>query len=220
MLRALPGWDTQTFQVGSRTTELAVSWRRDEFSLVSARQHRVADGVGYLEGRYPFANRLVAVVTLEHRATGRLLTVINTHLPQKIEDLDRPGRWTDTINAFRARAQLSRLADTWRHVPGRWIVGTGDFNFDAGSDARWLPMGGPRRALGDVAVSSYQRLGRDVASTFPEHGRQIDYVWADRAGLSSREDPVHPALGPGRAQQRPQRAGRAAAAQLRTTRSP
>ena len=60
------------------------------------------------------------------------------------------------------------------------MVGTGDFNFDAGADARHRAEGGPRQALGDQAVSSYQRLGRDIAPTFPENGRQIDYVWADR----------------------------------------
>ncbi len=181
VLHSLPGWDSKTFPFGRRNSEIAVSWRRSEFALVSARQRQVARGVSWREGRYPFGNRLVAVVTLRHRDTGRLLTIVNAHLPQAIEDLSRPGRWTPTINAYRARNQLARIAATWRAAPGRWVVGTGDYNFDARADARHRPRGGPRRALGGTAVSSYQALGTDVAPTFPSNGRRIDYVYVDRS---------------------------------------
>jgi hypothetical protein len=180
VLHHLPGWRTRTFPFGRGSSELAVSWRASEFRLVSAHQRQVALGVSWREGRYPFGNRMVATVTLRHRETGRLLTVVDAHLPQKIEDLARPGRWTPTINAFRARNQLHRVAETWRHAPGRWVVGTGDFNFDARADARHRPAGGPRRALGPIAVSSYMKLGVKVPATYPENGRNIDYVWADR----------------------------------------
>ena len=179
-LHHLPGWTTRTFPFGKRASELAVSWRASEFQLVAAHQRQVALGVSYREGRYPFGNRMVVTVTLRHRETGRLLTVVNAHLPQKIEDLSRPGRWTPTINAYRARNQLHRIADIWRHEPGRWIVGTGDYNFDARADAVHHPSGGPRSALGPTAVSSYMKLGMNVPPTYPENGRNIDYVWADR----------------------------------------
>ena len=184
VLHHLPGWRTRTFPFGKRSSELAVSWRASEFQLVSARQRQVAHGVSYREGRYPFGNRMVATVTLRHRDTGRVLTVVNAHLPQKIEDLSRPGRWTPTINAYRARNQLDRIAGIWRTVPGRWVVGTGDFNFDARADAVHRPAGGPRRVLGPIAVSSYMELGMKVAPTFPENGRNIDYVWADRTAYA------------------------------------
>ena len=152
---------------------------------MSAHQRQVALGVSWREGRYPFGNRLVATVTLRHRDTGRLLTVVDAHLPQKIEDLARPGRWTDTINAFRARNQLQRIATIWKQAPGRWVVGTGDFNFDARADARQHPAGGPIRALGPTAVSSYMKLGLDVPPTYPGNGRNIDYVWADRSAYAA-----------------------------------
>ncbi|RYE71823.1 MAG: hypothetical protein EOP19_31335, partial [Hyphomicrobiales bacterium] len=100
-IRGLPGWTTQTFGFGEGRSELAVSWRSDEFELVRARQRVVATGVGWDVGRYPFGTRLVAVVTLRHRATDRTLTVINTHLPQAIEELDRLGSFTPTINSYR-----------------------------------------------------------------------------------------------------------------------
>lgn len=185
VLRGLRGWETKTFSVGKETTELAVSWRSSTFKLVSARQIKAARGVSAKVGRYPFPNRQVAVVTLKHRATGRLLTVLNTHLPWAIEDLDRPGHWTPTINTLRARRQLARLAMAIGQAQGRWVVATGDFNFDAGADSRYQPPGGPVRALRDVATSSYQQLGREVSSTFPENGRRIDYVWANRAAYRS-----------------------------------
>ncbi|GAW48760.1 MULTISPECIES: endonuclease/exonuclease/phosphatase family protein [unclassified Nocardioides] len=187
VLHALPGWDTKTFPFGKRNSELAVSWRSSEFTLVSARQRQVARGISSLEGRYPFGNRLVATVTLKHRETGRLLTVIDVHLPQAIEDLDRPGHWRDTINAFRARNQLQRIAAAWHGAPGRWVVGTGDYNFDVRADARHRPAGGPRRALAGTAVSSYQALGTDVQPTHWPTDRRIDYVWVDRAALTEGE---------------------------------
>lgn len=178
-IRGLPGWTTRTFGFGEGRSELAVSWRSSEFTLVRARQRVVATGVGWEVGRYPFGTRLVAVVTLEHRATGRTLTVVNTHLPQAIEDLGRPGSFTTTINSYRAKNQLKKLARVFRTAPGRWVVGTGDYNFDARADARSRPADGPRDTLEGIAVSSFQKLGVDVTPTFPPHGRWIDYVWAD-----------------------------------------
>lgn len=186
VLHHLPGFATKTFPYTGDNSELAISWRSSRFRLVAADQKRVAYGVSSAEGRYPFGNRLVAQVTLEDRETGRQLTVINVHLPQKIEDFDhRPGHWTDTINAFRARNQLQRLASIWGQAQGRWVIGTGDFNFDARADAANRPAGGPIRALRTTAVSSYEELGLKVAPTYPENGRNIDYVWADKGDYRS-----------------------------------
>lgn len=180
VLHRLPGWRTKTFRDVTGPSELAVSWRRDEFRLVSARQLRMTTGVGWEDGLYPFPSRRAAVVTLQHRDTGRLLTVLDTHLPQAIEDLARPGYWAPTINAGRAREQLRRIASLWNKIGDHWLVGTGDFNFDARADAAHRPAGGPRAALGPTAVSSYMALGTQVTPTFPENGRYIDYVWIDR----------------------------------------
>ncbi|MEP9362525.1 hypothetical protein ABLE68_06125 [Nocardioides sp. CN2-186] len=186
VLHRLPGFATKTFPYSGGSSELAISWRSSRFRLVAADQKRVAYGVSSYEGRYPFGNRLVAQVTLQDRQSGRQLTVINVHLPQKIEDFDHhPGHWTDTKNAFRARIQLQRLAAIWAQAQGRWVIGTGDFNFDARADAAYLPAGGPTRALRRTAVSSYEELGLDVATTFPENGRNIDYVWADKGAYRS-----------------------------------
>ncbi|GAB3200293.1 hypothetical protein GCM10027062_19360 [Nocardioides hungaricus] len=183
-LRGLPGWTTQTYDFGGGRSGLAFSWRSDEFRLVRARQYVVAAGVGRDVGRYPFGTRLVATITLEHRASGRLVTVLNTHLPPAIEDLDRPGSWTGTVNAGRARSQLRKIASLWDGIDTRWVVGAGDYNFDARADAGNRPDGGPIDALRGTAVSSYQALGIDVAPTFPPHGRWIDYVWADKQGYA------------------------------------
>jgi endonuclease/exonuclease/phosphatase family metal-dependent hydrolase len=183
ILHDVPGWTTKTFRRGKDVTELATSWRSSEFRLLSSRLRRVALGLSWREGRYPFDTRLVAVVRLEHRATGRVLTVLNTHLPQRIENRDRPGRWLSTINSIRARAQLKRIAEIWEHTEGRWVIGTGDFNFGARADAHERPTGGPVRALRGVAVSSYQKLGIGIGPTHPPTARNIDYVWVDRSAL-------------------------------------
>jgi hypothetical protein len=176
------GWGTRRFPHGAR--QLAVSWRRSEFKYVSATSRLVAYGVDRVSGRYPFGHRYITRVTLRHRLSGRLLSVINTHLPHKIEDRDRPGRWLKTSNAARARFQLERMRREWREAPGRWVVGTGDYNFDARADSRTRLPRGPTKALAPVATSSYAVLGgRDVLPTHPPTGRHIDYVHAAKPGL-------------------------------------
>jgi hypothetical protein len=73
----------------------------------------------------------------------------------------------------------------WEHAPGRWVVGTGDYNVDARVDARLGLPRGPRDELGDLTVPSYARLGiQGLPPTHPPTGRLIDYVHAKRADLS------------------------------------
>jgi endonuclease/exonuclease/phosphatase family metal-dependent hydrolase len=178
------GWSTRRFPNGAK--ELAISWRRSEFEYVSSSSRLVAYGVDQVTGRYPFGHRYIIRVTLRHRATGRELSVINTHLPQKIEDLDRPGHWTTTSNAARARFQLERMTREWRSAPGRWVIGTGDYNFDAGADQRAGLRSAPAKALGSVATSSYSVLGgRNLLPTHPPTGRYIDYVHAANSDLKA-----------------------------------
>jgi endonuclease/exonuclease/phosphatase family metal-dependent hydrolase len=180
------GWDTKRFP--SSAKELAVSWRRSTFELVSSAARRVAYGVDSSGGRYPFGNRFVVRVTLRHKPSGRLLSVINTHLPRMSEDPERPGRYTTTRNAAKARFALKRMRKTWQLAPGRWVVGTGDYNFDARADQRIGVPGGPARTLGPVATSSYAELGiGDLPTTHPPTGRYIDYVHARKSDLKSGE---------------------------------
>lgn len=178
------GWATRRFPGGAK--ELAVSWRQSEFEYVASTSRLVAFGVDDVTGRYPFGNRYIIRVTLRHRATGRLLSVINTHLPHKSEDRDRPGHWTRTSNAARARFQLERMRREWETAPGRWVVGTGDYNFDARADARVGLPRAPAQALAPVARSSYAVLGgRNLPPTHPPTGRYIDYVHASKTSLDS-----------------------------------
>ena len=176
------GWATKQFPRGAK--DLAISWRRAEFEYVSSSSRLVAYGVDEVAGRYPFGHRYIIRVTLRHRETGRLLSVIDTHLPQKIEDLDHPGRWLTTSNAARARYQLERMTREWRQAPGRWVVGTGDYNFDAWSDAKVGLAKAPAKALGSVATSSYAVLGgRHLLTTHPPTQRYIDYIHAAKSDL-------------------------------------
>ncbi|GAA4701667.1 hypothetical protein GCM10023349_18460 [Nocardioides conyzicola] len=182
MLHELPGWTTATFPEKGGFSELAVSWRTSTFKFVRAELVDAISGVD--TGDYPFGSRQIAVVTLEHRASGGRLTVLDAHLPPMIEDPDRPGRWTATVNAEQARTQLGDLVDAWRSAGTRWVVGTGDFNFDARADLKHHPAGGPARTVGRVARSTYQLLGAAPRSTYPSQKRSIDYVWVDRHALS------------------------------------
>ncbi len=176
------GWATKRFPGASKA--LAVSWRRSVFDFVSADQRRVAYGVDEVAGRHPFGDRFVLRVTLRHQASGRLLSVLNTRLPRKIEDPDRPGHWESNRNAARARLQLERLGQEWDRAPGRWVVGTGDYNIDAGPEARVRPPGGPSRQYAGRAVSSYEALGRSgLRPTHLSTGRYIDYVHASRESV-------------------------------------
>jgi endonuclease/exonuclease/phosphatase (EEP) superfamily protein YafD len=186
-LHELPGWTTATCPENGGFAELAVSWRTKKFKFVEARIQNAIAGVGAGGGRYPFGSRQIAVVTLEHRASGRRLTVLDAHLPPVIEDLARPGRWTATQNAEQARTQLRELARVWRSVGTRWVVGTGDFNFDARADLAHRSKGGPARALGKAARSTYQVVGTDQRPSYPSMNRSIDYVWLDRDDLRNDE---------------------------------
>jgi endonuclease/exonuclease/phosphatase family metal-dependent hydrolase len=178
------GWGTRRFPRGAK--ELAISWRRSAFEYVSASSRLVAYGVDQATGRYPFGHRYITRVTLRHRPTGRVLSVINTHLPQKIEDLDRPGRWTTTSNAARARFQLERMTREWRSAPGRWVIGTGDYNFDAHADDVTGLRRAPAKALAPVATSSYAVLGgRRLLPTHPPTRRYVDYVHAAKSDLKA-----------------------------------
>ena len=113
-----------------------MSWRRADFKFVGADQRMVAKGVSDESGRYPFDDRYAIRVTLRDRDTHELISMLNTHLPQAIENLDKPGHWRPTYNSARARLQLTRMARMWDRAPGRWVVGTGDYNVDAGAEEK------------------------------------------------------------------------------------
>lgn len=177
------GWRTRRFPRSAR--ELALSWRHADWRYVSADVRRVAEGMSDEVARYPFPDRFAARVTLEQRATGHQLSVVNTHLPQKIEDLERPGRWARTYNAARARRHLARLKRLWDKAPGRWVVGAGDYNVDARAEADVRPQEGLSRVMAGRGVSTYDELGfRGLSgATHPTSGRYIDYVFASRKGV-------------------------------------
>lgn len=171
------GWATKRYVATKGARELAVSWRKDEFALVGSALHKLADGVAEGDGLYPFGTRYALRVTLRDRTTGERLSVLNTHLPQRVEDLDNPGTWRTTKNAQRAARQLERLTEIWEQAPGRWVVGTGDYNIAALADQRARNDGGIVRAYAGIARSSYSVLGfAGLAPTHPTSKRFIDYV--------------------------------------------
>ena len=115
---AQEGWATKRYVAAKGSRELAVSWRTDRFALVGSALHKLADGVAEGDGLYPFGTRYVLRVTLRDRATGKRISVLDTHLPQRIEDLDDPGTFRSTKNALRAHRQLERLPRSGSRRPG------------------------------------------------------------------------------------------------------
>ena len=112
--------------------------------------------------------------------------MLDTHLPHASEDLDRPGTWTATKNAVRSRNALRQLAQAWTSSPGRWVIGTGDYNFDARSDVAKRPAGGPVTEYAGKALSSYAALGPgSVQPTHPYSGRFLDYVHVRKTDLDA-----------------------------------
>lgn len=171
------GWDTWQLWEPDGPFWLAVSWRRDRFELVDGSWTEVHGGAGKQRTDLPFPPRGYVVVTLRHRESGRLLTVVDTHLNQGIETGDG---FQDSVNADYAKEHLRELAEVWDTVPGDLVVGTGDFNFDFHDDFRARPEGGIWDTQHEHAASSYEVLGLDGVE--PTRGsRWIDYVWiADR----------------------------------------
>lgn len=180
------GWDTWQLWQPDGPFWLAVSWRRDVLSLVDGSWTEVHGGAGKQRTDLPYPPRGYLVVTLRHRASGRLLTVVDTHLNQGIET---GAGFTDRVNAEDARTHLRRLAQVWDQVPGDLVVGTGDFNFDYADDSAAHPAGGIWDTQHGHATSSYDVLGLDGVK--PTRGsRWIDYVWiADRTLRVRPEDP-------------------------------
>lgn len=182
------GWETRFFDergssAGADAVEDAISWRASKFALVSSGRYLMHHGAANHVAN-PFPNRWVTRVTLRDRRSGYQLTLLNTHVNQRTESTSRPGTWNHTLNAAGARIHLAEMARMWRHVPGRYVLGTGDYNFSAVDDLRRKPAGGISRAFAGEAVSNWARLGvRNTMDTCPKVGKRIDYVFADARSL-------------------------------------
>ncbi|WP_183096032.1 hypothetical protein [Nocardioides stalactiti] len=171
------GWDTWQLWEPDGPFWLAVSWRRADFSLVEGAWTEAHGGAGPARTDLPYPPRGWVEVTLRHRDSGRLLTIVDTHLNQGIETGDG---FTDRENAADAKTHLRLLADVWDQAPGDLVVGTGDFNFDYADDAEARPEGGISDTQDGRATSSYDVLGLDGVEPTRE-SRWIDYIWiADR----------------------------------------
>lgn len=149
------GWRTMLFR--GPAAEVPISWRVGQFELVSAAQHRMHRG--RIRVADPFPARYVTRVSLRHRATGRTLTVLNTHVNHRTTQLRAPGRWRRNANAALARRHFRQLGRMWLNTPGRYVVGTGDFNVDFRKESRRRPPGGPSRAFHGRAVANWAVLG-------------------------------------------------------------
>jgi endonuclease/exonuclease/phosphatase family metal-dependent hydrolase len=172
------GWETWHWPDPDGPISLAVSWRTATFELLDVSFRRMHRGGYPRETTDPFPARWVVTAQLRHRATGRTVTLLNTHVNQHIETGERFER---NLNAKRAKKHLATLARMWDTAPGSVVLGTGDYNFDFADDSRAKPAGGITRAFRGHATSTYQALGLDGLRP-TRKTRWIDYVFvADRS---------------------------------------
>ena len=176
------GWSTWHYPVPDGPVSLAFSWRRDTFDLLDVGHRRMHRGGYPSQTDSPFPARWVVTAQLRHRASGRAVTLLNTHVNQTIET---GQRFEDNLNATRAKRHLRLLAGLWSTTPGDVVVGTGDYNFDYADDAAARPRGGISRRFEGEAVSSYDALG--LTGVVPTRNtRWIDYVWLSTESLIRR----------------------------------
>lgn len=178
------GWETAWFDGDG--VEVPISWAADELDLVDVEvtwMHESWPGK-----KRPKPARFVSRVDLRHRATGHLLSVLNTHVTARIESRVRPGHWRDASGYERALRHFAELARLWSELPGRWSVGTADLNFDFRAESRIRPRGGPTDRLDGLARSNWQALGTDDIDwtvISPVDGAPVlfDYVYAGRQAV-------------------------------------
>ncbi|MFT4286873.1 hypothetical protein [Nocardioides sp.] len=176
------GWHTAYFDPA---TEVPISWRDDLFELVDTDQTQMHEGWPGLRRDRIKPGRHVTQVTLRHRASGQLLSVLNTHVTSRAQDRSTGG-WRDRTAAERARQHLAHMAGMWRRVPGRWAIATTDLNIDHAQDAAAPLPGGPRESFAGLAVSNWDALGTlGPTVTMRATGEQwvYDYVFAARRCL-------------------------------------
>lgn len=170
-----PGWGTARHP---GATGAIVSWRLRVFEFGGSRVVRLhGSRSGPTGARY--TSRAAHIVTLEHRATGRKVTVINAHIVPKIEDPSRPGRPRHNLNSVVARRAMQKIAQLYATTPGI-VMGTGDFNWDYRADSR---VRHPKFVLGSVgqfAQSSYEALGTGNVRPTLGRARYVDYVFLGR----------------------------------------
>lgn len=143
-----------------------VFWDRDEYRFVSGRQIKLhGRGRGKLARRWPGFNgaRFLTIVTLRHRKTGQLVTVLNWHLVA-------PGwkvraRWRARMRALSEEIINGQVA--FHRDRGRVVLGIGDGNQDGWHvpNARWLHREGPDLML--LALPTGVHLEQADTDVFP-----------------------------------------------------
>lgn len=187
------GFETVTFGAAKEP----ISWRASDFELVSTSRHYMCDAAPR-RASVRFPPKWVNVVTLRDRRTGFTLSVTNVHVAHSAEAWQsRPGRFSRLVTATCAKTIYSRLAQLWPTLPGRYVIATGDWNFDYKTDSRRRPHGGMSHVLGPLTVSNWQALGyrkRTRTVTMrqdPRPARLIDWVLVNREDVAAGRIGLH-----------------------------
>lgn len=175
------GWTTKIFTDGDGSLQLPISWRPAVFTLVDANAVQVTEGAGPDETTHPFRPKWVTSVRLRHLDSGRLLTVMNTHVPNHVETGDE---WQDNVNADYARVHYRRLADLMTARPGADVVAMGDLQWDHKDDRDARPEDGITETFEGRVLSSFEDLGLDGLCP-TRYSRWIDYILVPTAAVEA-----------------------------------
>ena len=175
------GWTTRVFEVGDGSLQVPISWRTAEFELLDTAAYPMVDGAGPEDTTHPFRPKWVTAVTLRHRELGRVLTVMNTHVPNQVETGDQ---WEDNLNAVYARVHYRKLADLLTRDPEADAVAVGDLQWDHRDDKASRPEDGVTDTFAGRVVSSFEALGLDGLCP-TRNTRYIDYVLVPQVALDA-----------------------------------
>lgn len=166
---------------------VAISWRTDVFDFVDGDSIRVHGGVATVS-----PSRYINWVLLRHKASGKLVYRINTHVVHRWEVAGRPR---NVVGKFlgqtgRAKKHIALLAETTARLGVLHpVIGGGDLNCDYLAEKRLAPS---QRTV----WFPYTVLGAVADLVEPDHGthgaRLIDWTWVVGPGLVVTSQTVLP----------------------------
>lgn len=164
---------------GDNREELPIIWNREIFKLEAAHS-RLAAPASWPDGGGKLRSLRVNVVRLQVKKTGRIIRVMNNHLPAHIEEAgmptnskpDRMARYVDNMENIKSKIRSINEKN------GNPVFVAGDFNVNYRIDKVKQAARFPYASLGSVdTVSSYKKLGETQQGTFRSSGRLIDYIF-------------------------------------------
>ncbi len=189
VLAGLSGWGyfRSLYQHGEQTP---VIWNQSEYRFVSARSPRISPRTfigNELPGHLPYAEAAyVTVVRLEHRASGKEISLVNVHLiPGAVmSGAPVPGR-AKVFKLFKHQvARVAEVAGKEKHLRPVFVLG--DFNIGWVADMKHARAGMPYRKLKAVGLRSMWATERPSTTRGTHSKSLIDQVYSASAATAAK----------------------------------